>query len=78
MRNQVVVYVQYMVVKYNFLAQLKDVQKIYVGYFSLVHVCYEQEVGREANEPIYVLSKTLCELLTIDGNPVDEGLFIYF
>ena len=47
------------------------------GLFFLMCVCSEERVGHKANKPISELPKKKCRLLTIDGNPIDEGEFMF-
>ena len=69
--KEVVECVQYLMGENKFLVQFEDGQNIYMGYFLLGQVCSEEEVVHEVNSPIYDLPPQ-SELLTIDGNPVDE------
>ena len=49
--------VQDVVDKYDFLVQLKHVQKRFMGSFLLTHICPEEEVGHKENKTIYDILK---------------------
>ena len=47
--------VQAMLEGNKFLVKFKDSQKRDMGYFLLMQVCYEGEIGNKVNDPIYDL-----------------------
>ena len=54
-RKEVVGCIQAVVVKYKFLFQFEDIQQRDMGNFLLTHICSEEEVFHEVNEPIFIL-----------------------
>ena len=73
-RKEVVGYVQDMVGKNNLPFQFEDGQRRQMSDSSLSYVCYKEEFGKQANENISEpLKKEEGELLTTDGDPVDEA-----